>query len=475
MSFYEICDSLLKSYIERDFVRIEKIKNWIEKLNSNIEVKIKKISLNDSRFWFIDDIGKIRNSKNSFFYISGLKETYSFNRSLNYTREQPIIVQDEIGYLGIICKEIDGVLYFLMQAKIEPGNINKIQISPTVQATMSNFTQRHGGNKPAYIDYFINASKYNIIVDSIQSEQASRFYKKRNRNMIIVIGDDIEILDNYKWMTLGEIKELMKIDNLVNMDSRTVISCLPLYKILPEISEKYKKYFFDEMFFSSVFNNDEINCLSIFNKINNYKMFLHQSIELIGLNCLNDWYMNNNEFICNNHYPYKIVFCDISIEGREVKEWDQPLFEAIGNCIFGLFIRSYNGKMEILVKLKHEIGCFDKLEIGPTIQLEPYFDRLDIVESCFLKYIEQYKDCIFYDHFLSEEGGRFYHEQNRNMVVFFNEKIKIDLPDSYMWVDYKTLNYLTQFSYIINIQLRNLMAILEGNQFDNKDWNLRNC
>ena len=30
--------------------------------------------------------------------------------------------------MGILCKKIDGVLYFLMQAKIEPGNINKQQL-----------------------------------------------------------------------------------------------------------------------------------------------------------------------------------------------------------------------------------------------------------------------------------------------------------------------------------------------------------
>ena len=34
---------------------------------------------------------------------------------------------------------------YLLQAKVEPGNINKIQISPTVQATRSNYLRIHGG------------------------------------------------------------------------------------------------------------------------------------------------------------------------------------------------------------------------------------------------------------------------------------------------------------------------------------------
>ena len=69
-----------------------------------------------------------------------------------------------------------------MQAKIEPGNVNKIQISPTIQATKSNFTQKHGGNKPKYLEYFLDNNNHKIIVDQIQSEQSSRFFKKRNNN-----------------------------------------------------------------------------------------------------------------------------------------------------------------------------------------------------------------------------------------------------------------------------------------------------
>ena len=99
-----------------------------------------------------------------FFTVKGFQR----KREKDVILEQPVILQNEIGYLGIICKEIDGVLNFLMQAKIEPGNINKIQLSPTIQATKSNFTQKHGGRKPNYLEYFLNAVDHEIIVDQIQ-------------------------------------------------------------------------------------------------------------------------------------------------------------------------------------------------------------------------------------------------------------------------------------------------------------------
>lgn len=104
--------------------------------------------------------------------------------------------------------------HFLMRTKIEPGNVNCVQISPMIQASKSNFTQKHGGKKLPYLDYFLNAGKYEIVVDQIQSEQSSRFYKKRNRNIILRVEEDIPLLSSHRWMTLGQIKRLMREDNL---------------------------------------------------------------------------------------------------------------------------------------------------------------------------------------------------------------------------------------------------------------------
>ena len=74
-----------------------------------------------------------------------------------------------------------------MQAKIEPGNVNNVQLSPTLQATKSNYTRAHQGKSPAYLEYFVNATPYQILLDQLQSEQGARFLRKRNRNIILVI------------------------------------------------------------------------------------------------------------------------------------------------------------------------------------------------------------------------------------------------------------------------------------------------
>ena len=61
---------------------------------------------------------------------------------------------------------------------------------------------------------------------------------------------------------------------------------------------------------------------------------------------------------------------------------------------------------------------------------------------------------------LSEEGGRFYHEQNRNVIIIVDKSnIKYD-PDRYVWVSLGTLNAMTQINNCLNIQLRNLLMLL---------------
>lgn len=425
---------------------------WIQRKNQFTKVIINKNCLSLCSPWYYDqDKGCIQNLKGSFFSIYGIENS----EESGIVMQQPIIIQNEIGYLGLLMKEVDGVAYFLMQAKIEPGNINKVQISPTIQATKSNFTQKHGGRKPAFLEYFINAKPENIIVDQIQSEQSSRFLGKRNRNVIVQTGDDIDEGENYRWMTLGQIKALMRYDNLVNMDTRTVLSCIP-YAMYPDELPGLKTR--DERPSMKSF-------VEIFNYFNNYKMHSDIHTRLIPLSQLKDWgYNQAGEFVCNHPYPFKMVFCDISIEGREVKHWCQPLFEAEGIATFGLIYKKVNGIAQFIVRAKPEIGCFDRIELAPSIQVEYLAEFPDNCISELFNKRYANKHGVKLDVLLSEEGGRFYHEQNRNIIMEIGTNELTDLPDGYFWCSFTTLNMLCQVNNVLNIQLRNLLSLLDG------DW-----
>lgn len=439
------------------------ILEWIENLKNSTKVCVKECSINDSIFWFYDDYnGEILNRKRGFFSVSGMR-MFCDDR---FIKEQPIIIQPEIGYLGIICKEINGTLNFLMQAKIEPGNINSIQISPTIQATKSNFTRVHGGKLPHYFSYFENADRYHIIYDSVQPEQSTRFYRKQNRNIIIEIEEEIEVETNYCWMTLGQIKSLLKIDNLVNMDTRTVFSGLPFSVICnimqgSQEEQTIRELMGDDALYHSMFSSDDMQAYAeVKYFLNNFRMFHDVKTKKIPLNELVDWEVDDRGVTCRKTADFMVRFYDIEIEGREVYSWNQPLFKARGQAVFGLIYCERNGKRWFLISARTEIGTIDKIELAPTVQREFSDTETDNeVERCFFRKLKTEKQIV--DVMLSEEGGRFYHEENRNVIMRVEEDEIAVLPEGYFWLDYSTLALMMQTGNSLNIQLRNLLFLID--------------
>ena len=149
--------------ITKSFISTDKIIEWLKFKNDNVIVMIEKIPFSKIDKWTIDKLsGSLHHESGKFFSIEGIRINTNWGGIRSW--EQPIINQPEIGILGIITKEFNGVLYFLMQAKIEPGNINYVQLSPTLQATKSNYTKVHNGKTPEYLDYFLSKNKnYPII------------------------------------------------------------------------------------------------------------------------------------------------------------------------------------------------------------------------------------------------------------------------------------------------------------------------
>ncbi len=454
---------ILQSWNEKDSTvnSTESLHRWIKERNEQTKVEIEESKMEPDDFWFINESnGFIENKAKKFFSIRGTQ----FFRMDCFIAEQPIIYQPEIGFLGIICKKINGVMHFLMQAKVEPGNVNCVQISPTIQATRSNFERVHGGYCPAYLEYFENSKKYTVIFDQIQSEQGARFYKKRNRNIMVRVEEDIRVRESFKWMTLGQIKELMKIDNLVNMDTRTVLSCIPFstYHFSDRELNRIEKFFEKKAFFSSIFQADmQEGIVSAYNYLNNIKMFFDAKTKLVPLTELKNWKLTEKGMFCNVDSNFDIRYYDIQISGREVQRWRQPLLCARGMGVFGLFVCEHEGVYKFLVSVKTEIGAFDTVEIGPTVFMEPvHNEKPNFVNQLFLEKLEK-KEGILSDCLFSEEGGRFYHEQNRNVIIMTDYIEQQLLPQGFFWMSYSSLNGLVQINNCLNIQLRNLLSILE--------------
>lgn len=438
----------------------EDIRQWIATRNHEVGVSVEQIPFDEMDGWKIEADGSLRHQSGKFFSIEGIRVTTDYTSLRMW--EQPIIHQPEIGYLGILTKEFDGVLYFLMQAKIEPGNVNCVQISPTLQATKSNYTQVHGGKKAAYLDYFKNVRPEQVIVDQLQSEQGARFLRKRNRNIIIKVDEDVPVLEDFCWMTLAQIKELMQTDNLVNMDTRTVIAGLNFHDFeMPEGVREQMSAFGRAMLASAECKAGMHTLREIHSWYTNLKASYDLTVTQMPLNKVSDWVCKRDEIVRPDGKYFRVLGVRVSIDNREVRSWCQPLVQPMQQGLCAFIIKEINGVFHFLVQAKLECGNLDVFELAPTVQCLTGNIFKDAAKPAFTDYVlNASTDQIIYDTLQSEEGGRFYHEQNRNMLVMADESFPIDLPAHFHWMTLYQLNSFMRFNNYINIQARSLIAAI---------------
>ncbi|MBI5101356.1 MAG: NDP-hexose 2,3-dehydratase family protein [Nitrospirae bacterium] len=201
---------------------------WIEGHRHRTRLQTEILPLAEISGWRTNpETGNISHDTGRFFSVTGV---YARHRrgDEEIAWDQPIIDQAEVGILGIAAKKINNLMHFCLQAKEEPGNINQIQISPTVQATYSNYRQVHGGQLPPFLEMFMDPAAGRILFSRLQTEDGGRFLFKVNRNMIVMAGDaEMEALpERFIWLTLRQISALIKRDNMVNACARSVLSCL---------------------------------------------------------------------------------------------------------------------------------------------------------------------------------------------------------------------------------------------------------
>lgn len=441
---------------ENDFHR------WLAGVGERTHMNATRVALEDLRGWETDPAtGNIGHHTGSFFTVECLDVELPGAPVPRWS--QPIINQPDIGILGIIVQEIDGVLHCLMQAKHEPGNLNGLQLSPTVQATRSNYTRVHQGKEVPYLDYFRNTTGHTVIADIRQSEQGAWFYRKRNRNVIIEVDCDVEPADGFCWLTLGQMGELMAVPDLVNMDARTVLSCVPYSAA--ELAGTLRPH--DEFTAALVRSFDpagpsQRGTGDILNWITEKRSRTLLRAELEPLDSVIGWNRTEGRISHDSGRFFDVIGIDVEADGREVAGWAQPMIEPVGTGVIAFLAKPIAGVLHVLMHARTEPGYADVIELGPTVQCTPEnFDHLPAgTRRGFLdEVLAAGPGRTRFDNLLSEEGGRFFGARNRYLVVETDLPTELDDPD-YRWLTMHQLTELLRHSFYLNIQARSLVVCL---------------
>jgi oxidase EvaA len=209
-------------------VDVKAILDWLEVHRQDCRMAAEKIRLCDIERWGPAPwSGDICHDTGEFYRVIGIRVSNAdFREVASWC--QPMIEQREMGILGLLVQKQGDVDRYLVQAKAEPGNVGKVLVSPTLQSTVSNLKQAHGGKKSRWASFFEDPIEGSVVYDRHQAEDGGRFYLKTNRNMIVRVpeGIDLQPPNIFLWVTLGEIKQLLQYENVVNVAVRSIISAI---------------------------------------------------------------------------------------------------------------------------------------------------------------------------------------------------------------------------------------------------------
>jgi dTDP-4-dehydro-6-deoxy-alpha-D-glucopyranose 2,3-dehydratase len=434
--------------------------DWFAEQSRRAFMRTERVPLTNLVDWSVDpERGDISHRSGRFFTVHGIDVRIPGAPVERWS--QPIINQPEVGILGILAKEFDGVLHFLMQAKAEPGNCNGVQLSPTVQATRSNYTRVHGGRPVPYLRYFQQPGAYPVLADVRQSEQGSWFWRKRNRNMVVEVTEDVELLDGFCWLTLASLHRLLTVDNLVNMDARTVLSCLPVGDY-PE-SSRVGEDFGAALARSCAVDAGGVQSMAeLLSWVTDVRTNTDLRVDRVPLAGLPDWRHSGDAIVHNSGLFFDVIGVDVTAFGREVAHWRQPMFAMREVGLVASVVRRVRGVLHVLVQARAEPGFVDVVELAPTVQCTPA-NHLYLPATARPRYLDAVLGApanrVRFDTTLSEEGGRFYHARTRYLVVEDDGDTDLE-GDRYRWMTLGQAAQLLRHSYYLNIQARSLLACL---------------
>ena len=444
------------------------IRDWLAHRRARSGFSMRRIPFSASREWSFEG-GRIVHRTGRFFSIDGLRAASRFPGLESW--EQPIIDQPEIGILGLLAQRRGGVWRLLVQAKTEPGNEGVVQLAPTLQATASNQGRVHRGREPAHLGLFAQRPHPRAVVDQLQSEQGSRFLRKRNRNLVVVLppGEELPHDESFRWLGVRELLWLLRLDHAVNTDCRSVLSCLPV-ALLDEDEElrgaRGCASGFDAALAASLRAGEDPACEPqerLLAWLTGQKRRYGLRVERLPLDALSGWRVDPDAVRPQTPGLCRVVQVDVRAGDREVERWDQPIVESAGPGLVSLLCQVRRGVLHFLVQARVEPGAFDVLELTATVQCAPgdhsppELERLHPLTALALG---SPREWVRFENHQTEEGGRFLRDSTRYLVVELPESLRVSPPDNYRWLTLGQIKGLLRFPNVFTNEARSLIACL---------------
>ncbi len=441
----------------------QSLQNWLQQKRIECGLNVKRIPFNLCSDWkFVD--GVLEHSTKRFFSIKGFRVESNLPH-LRY-HEQPIIDQPEIGILGFLIAKKESTWHWLIQAKVEPGNVLKVQAAPTVQATKSNYEMVHKGLPTPFLEYFLDSGKsgFNLDIDVEQSEQGDRFLNKYNRNCTAIMSNIDEIFEYtiYKWFSADIVRAALLHDFMINTDARSVIFCSDWYKLVQDGETPFCKWNksngFGKKLYQSYNNHSSVYFIEeILEKIEMKRRSVEFITETIPLHQLKSWRTTKDRIESSDpDAPFFVQQYLVSVKNREVENWCQPLLETSREVQIVLICCEISGILHFYFRFAPEQGFKNKVQLAPSYISDPSHMCVEWCKTAL-------RDNSTIQHanvYQSDEGGRFMHSI-AGYGIYEADPKWADVHDTNgIWLTLNQLHTLRSYKGYLTNEARSLLSIL---------------
>jgi oxidase EvaA len=418
------------------------------------------IPLQETRRWVMAG-GALRHDTGGFFSVVGVRGTIHTGADSSRARpgelssiEQPLIHQPEIGILGILLRTRGGRAEILVQAKAEPGNVDSVQLSPTVQATESNYRRLHGGAPTPYLEYFTRSGSWTVAADTLQSEQGTRFLGKYNRNVTVRVRDDgpDPVSESWRWCDMADVARALGRDFCVNTDLRSVLASSD-WRALAGGATPFSSWRGTGGRGEALLDSYLAPDASAENRIEDLVQSIEQArsstdvaIEIVPLHDLHGWSLGADAIRDGEARRFEVAGFRVRAPDREVPAWDQPLVRDLAEGEVVLVAQRRRGVLHFLLRPSFEIGFREKAQYGPSWQRAPKGegaaggkrgsggargsaggvasagDEVEPADGALAELLSGREATERLSCWQSEEGGRFYRSASRYRIVELPEE-----------------------------------------------------
>lgn len=422
---------------------LAEVRAWLAARRADPGYAVTPVPLAALDGWRLDESGgALVHGSGGFFRVGGVR----VERATGPVRrwDQPLVEQPGVGTLGFLVREIDGLLHFLVQAKMEPGSPGLVQLAPTLQATVSNAARLHRGREPSFARSFLER-RGRVVAEAVLPELGAYFSHKRNLNVILEVdaAESLVTPPGFRWLTLGELGLLAREDHVVNMCARSVLALVPR---------------------AGGVEADEQDDAGLRAWLVERGRAEGAVLGARGLLALSGWGLREGCFADDEDRFVRVMGVHVEASDREVAAWGQPLLHGSVEGTCGMLAQVRGGALRFLVQARFEPGAGALALLAPTVTAEggvgcPYEREASGLAGWFG---DAPRGEVLLDCRQSREGGRFWRTIHRYQVVRVPAGLDVPAPESHRWVTPTQLRRLLTTTEAVHLDSRELLAMLVG-------------